>query len=158
MIALLIAGHSVLPGPVIAEEKKPDKPPEPNKADDKKKDEKKPDDKKPAEHQPDLPVSIGDYYDIPKMVVNLKTNSRRPEFLVLSMALQMEKETDREKMDKILPQLVSAFQEYLRELDASYLRGSMGMYRLKEELLLRASTVASPIIIKDALFKEILVK
>ena len=171
MFALALAGFFAVQNFAAGEEEKkdphaePGKPPEnkPDKKDagDKKKDEKKEekkDEKKPADAVPERPVSIGEYYDVPVLMANLKTDGRRPEFLVLTLTLQMEQESDREKVDKILPHIISSFQEYLRELDSQYLRGSMGTYKLREELLLRASTVASPIKIVNLFIKEILVK
>ena len=43
-------------------------------------------------------------------------------------------------------------------MKASDLYGSAGMYRLREEMLLRANTTLAPVKVKDVLFKEILVQ
>ena len=47
---------------------------------------------------------------------------------------------------------------YLRELRVDDLHGSAGIYRLKEELLRRVSVAAYPVLIRDVLFKEMLVQ
>jgi flagellar FliL protein len=38
------------------------------------------------------------------------------------------------------------------------LRGSAGMYRLREELLMRVTEAAQPIRVRDVLFQEMLVQ
>jgi flagellar FliL protein len=103
------------------------------------------------------PVSLGMYYDLPDLTVNL-ISTGRPIFLKISLSLQMGKEGDRAALDAHLPLLIDAFQAYLRELHVEDLRGSLGMYRLRGELLLRAAAVSSPIEINDVMFKEILVR
>ncbi len=104
------------------------------------------------------PVSIGMYYDLPVLLINLLTNGRPPVFLKISLSLQMAKAEDRATLDARLPLLIDAFQAFLRELHAEDLRGSMGMYRLRDELLLRAAAAASPVQINDVMFKEVIIK
>ena len=58
----------------------------------------------------------------------------------------------------MLPRIVDNFQVYLRELRLDDLRGSAGVYRLREELLARVNTAVRPAKIKDVLFKEMLVQ
>ena len=53
-----------------------------------------------------------------------------------------------------MPKIIDNFQTYLRELRIDDLKGSAGMYRLREELLIRVNAGAAPIKIKDVLFKE----
>ena len=50
------------------------------------------------------------------------------------------------------------FQTYLREMRPEELRGSAGMYRLREELLARANIAATPAKIIDVLFVEMLIQ
>ena len=47
---------------------------------------------------------------------------------------------------------------YLRELRAQDLSGSAGLFRLKEELLVRLNTSVAPAEVKDVLFREMLVQ
>jgi flagellar FliL protein len=53
---------------------------------------------------------------------------------------------------------MDAFQTYLRELRASDLEGSAGLYRLKEELTRRVNAAIAPHRIVAVLFKEIVVQ
>ena len=54
--------------------------------------------------------------------------------------------------------IVDSFQVYLRELRVADLKGSAGIYRLREDLLRRVNEAAQPVKINDVLFKEILVQ
>ncbi len=103
-------------------------------------------------------VSLGMYYQVPELMANLSTSAKKPVYLKMTISLQMAKESDRAQLDIRVPLLIDGFQNYLRELSAEDLSGSMGIYRLREELLIRASTIALPIEIKDVLFKEVLVR
>ena len=74
-----------------------------------------------------------------------------------------EKAVDRLQIDvarlpSVMPRIIDNFQVYLRELRIEDLRGSAGMYRLREELLLRVNASAAPAKIVDVLFKEMLVQ
>ena len=57
-----------------------------------------------------------------------------------------------------MPRVIDNFQTYLRELRIDDLKGSAGMYRLREELLVRVNAAAAPAKITDVLFKEMLVQ
>jgi len=57
-----------------------------------------------------------------------------------------------------MPRIIDNFQVYLRELRLEDLRGSAGMYRLREELLTRVVAAAQPVRVKDVLFKEMLIQ
>lgn len=54
--------------------------------------------------------------------------------------------------------MIDQFQVYLRELRVEDLQGSAGMYRLREELLIRVSAAVKPAKVSDILFKEMLVQ
>jgi flagellar FliL protein len=149
-------------GTAAEPEKKDGEPAKPEKAAEPAKPEKKGGDAAKPDAGPEMkngqPVSIGMYYDLPVLLINLKTTNKQPIFLKISLSLQMGKEENRATLDARLPLLIDAFQAFLRELHVEDLRGSMGMYRLREELLLRAAAAASPVEIDDVMFKEIIVK
>ena len=99
------------------------------------------------------------FYDLPDFLVNLNSaNSRRPNFLKLSVSLELESKEDTPRIAALLPRIVDNFQIYLRELRVEDLRGSDGIYRLREELLTRVATAAAPAKVSDVLFKEMLVQ
>ena len=97
------------------------------------------------------------FYDLQEILVNLNNGGGKSTFLKIRVSLELQK-ADIPKVESIMPRIVDNFQTYLRELRIDDLKGSAGMYRLREELLIRVSAAAAPTKIKDVLFKEILVQ
>ena len=98
------------------------------------------------------------YYPLGDMIVNLSGEGKRPNYLKVKVTLELANEKDSQLMDLIKPRIIDNFQVYLRELRIEDLRGSAGMYRLREELLMRVTEAAQPIRIRDVLFQEMLVQ
>jgi flagellar FliL protein len=98
------------------------------------------------------------FYPLGDLLVNLAGEGKHPNFLKVKVTLQLADEKDVPLMDAIKPRIIDNFQVYLRELRIEDLRGSAGMYRLREELLLRVTEAAQPVRIRDVLFQEMLVQ
>ena len=98
------------------------------------------------------------FYDLQELLVNLNSGGRKSSFLKIRVSLELASARDKAKMDTIMPRVIDNFQTYLRELRIADLRGSAGMYRLREELLIRVNAAAAPAKIKDVLFKEMLIQ
>ncbi len=98
------------------------------------------------------------YYPLGDMIVNLSGEGKRPNYLKVKVTLELADGKDSAVMDQIKPRIIDNFQVYLRELRIEDLRGSAGMYRLREELLMRVTEAAQPIRIRDVLFQEMLVQ
>ena len=98
------------------------------------------------------------FYDLQELLVNLNSGGRKSSFLKIRVSLELASARDKAKMDTIMPRVIDNFQTYLRELRIADLRGSAGMYRLREELLVRVNAAAAPAKIKDVLFKEMLIQ
>lgn len=99
------------------------------------------------------------FLDLPEIIVNLNsTAGRRTNFLKISISLEVESATEVVKLQALMPRIVDGFQVYLRELRVEDLRGSAGMYRLREDLLRRINEAARPVKISDVLFKEMLIQ
>src|SRR5690349_559536 len=111
--------------------------------------------KEQAAAQPAKPAV---FYNLPEMLVNLNTAGRRTSFLKISVSLELENATDIPRIEAVMPRIVDNFQIYLRELRVEDLRGSAGLYRLREELLSRVNNAAQPARVNDVLFKEMLVQ
>lgn len=100
----------------------------------------------------------GVFYELPEMLVNLTTTGKKLGFLKLRVSLEVSDEDEKAALDTVLPRIIDSFQIYLRGLRMEDLNGSAGLYRLREELLLRVNTAAAPTRVKDVLFKEMLVQ
>lgn len=98
------------------------------------------------------------FMDLPELLVNLNTGGRRTSFIKLKVTLEVDKKEFVPVIEKLMPRIVDSFQVFLRELKIEDLRGSVGMYRLREEMLLRVNASAAPAQVNDVLFKEILIQ
>jgi flagellar protein FliL len=100
----------------------------------------------------------GVFLDLPDLLVNLNSTGRKASFLKISISLDLEDQGDIIRIQAVMPRIIDNFQVYLRELRVEDLRGSGGIYRLREELLARVNAASSPVKVKDVLFKEMLVQ
>lgn len=98
------------------------------------------------------------YYDLPEMLVNLNTAGRKQSFLKIRVALELADGGDVPRVEQAMPRVVDQFQVYLRELRVEDLQGAAGMYRLREELLVRVGAAVKPAKVNDVLFREMLVQ
>ena len=98
------------------------------------------------------------YFSLGDQLVNLSGEGKHPNFLKVKISLELADEKDLPLMDALKPRIIDNFQVYLRELRIDDLRGSAGMYRLREELLMRVTEAAAPVRIRDVLFQEMLVQ
>jgi flagellar FliL protein len=98
------------------------------------------------------------YYDLPPFLVNLSTGTGKTSFLKMSVTLELKDEASKAVVDANKPRILDAFNAYLRELRASDLAGSAGIYRLREELIARINSTVKEGLVKDILFSEIIIQ
>jgi flagellar FliL protein len=98
------------------------------------------------------------FFELPEMLVNLNTGQRKSTFLKIKVSLELPNAEMIPRIQAIMPRIIDNFQVYLRELRLEDLKGSAGMYRLREELLTRVNAAANPATVNDVLFKEMLVQ
>jgi flagellar FliL protein len=99
------------------------------------------------------------FVDLPEVLVNLSNaGSDRTQYLKIKVVLELPEQKMIEQITPIMPRVMDAFQTYLRELRASDLDGSAGLYRLKEELTRRVNAAIAPSHVNAVLFKEIVVQ
>ena len=111
---------------------------------------------KQAEVHPAKPPS---FMDVPEMLVNLVgTPGERVQYLKVKVVLEVKEEKQVEAIKPTLPRVTDIFQTYLRELRASDLTGSVGLFRLKEELTKRVNVAVAPTPVTAVLFKEVVVQ
>lgn len=101
----------------------------------------------------------GPYFlEMPNQRVNLNSEGGPQTFLQLSVQLELKTESDKAKVESVMPRVIDQFQTYLRELRVRDLKGSAGIYRLQAELLNRVNAAAAPVEVQDVLFQEILIQ
>ena len=98
------------------------------------------------------------FYDLPEMLVNLSSGGNENTYLRIVVSLEIEDPTIAPQLDALMPSIVENFQLYLREVPVEDLNGSAGLYRLKEELLVRVIAAVQPLQIKDVLFRDMSVQ
>lgn len=100
------------------------------------------------------------FVDVKEMMVNLasEASQERPRFLKVKVALEVKDPKAVPEMQPLLPRVEDLFQVYLREMRASDLEGSGGIYRLREELLRRVNIALAPNRVDAVLFKEVIIQ
>lgn len=98
------------------------------------------------------------FYDLPEMLVDINTGARKRNFLKLRVSLELGSASDTAAVEAVMPRIIDNFQVYLRELRLEDLQGAGGIYRLREELLVRVNAAVRPAKVNDVLFKEMLVQ
>jgi flagellar FliL protein len=99
------------------------------------------------------------FVDLPDVLVNLAgSGADRTQYLKVKIVLELPDPTLVGQIQPLMPRVMDAFQTYLRELRATDLDGSAGLYRLKEELTRRVNVAVAPNKITAVLFKEIVVQ
>jgi len=98
------------------------------------------------------------FLEMPEIIANLNTGARRTSFLKLKARLELARAEDASKIQAAMPRILDMFQTYIREMRPEELRGSIGTYRLREELMARANLAAPPAQVRDVLFVEMIVQ
>ena len=98
----------------------------------------------------------GTYIEVPPMTVNLRSGDGKPRYLKLRIVLVTEDAANEDMINEKLPLILDGFQPFLRELRPEDLAGSAAVFRLKEEMLSRASRVAGPGVVTDVLIQDLI--
>ncbi|MDF2966178.1 MAG: flagellar basal body-associated protein FliL [Rickettsiaceae bacterium] len=98
------------------------------------------------------------FHDMDEILVNLNTDGKTVSFLKLTVTLDIQGKDNLDVVIKLTPRIKDVFQIYLREVRPSEMQGSAGLYRLREELLLRINKIIYPAKVNDILFKEVLIQ
>ena len=87
-----------------------------------------------------------------------KNSGERVQYLRVKVVLEVKEDKQAEAIKPSMPRVTDIFQTYIRELRASDLSGSAGLFRLKEELTRRVNMATAPTPVAAVLFKEIVVQ
>jgi len=111
----------------------------------------------PAEGEPAVAVDTTPpvFYDMPEIVIRL--DGGQGPYLKLATVLDLAPEHTPDEIKAIEPRLLDMMQTYLIELKPDDIKGTAGMYRVRQELLRRVNDVV-PGSTKDILFKTIILQ
>lgn len=98
------------------------------------------------------------YVDVPEIIANLNVSGKRPSYMKLHAKLEIATKADEAAVTAAMPRILDLFQTYLRDMRPEELRGSEGSYRLREELIDRATTASAPAHITNVLFLEMIIE
>jgi flagellar FliL protein len=98
------------------------------------------------------------YYNMPDMLVNLDSRGRKQSVLKMSVTIEVGSAEDLKAVEEKAPLVLDEFQVFLRETRVEDLRGSAGIYRIRQELLARIKPAVAPVKVRDVLFKELLIQ
>ena len=112
----------------------------------------------PAEDGKSVADNVAFFHELPEIIVNLNSKGRKRSVMKLRVSLEVASPGEIPKLEALMPRVIDNFQVYLRELRLDDLKGSAGMYRLREELLTRVNAAITPSKVRAVLFKEMLVQ
>jgi flagellar protein FliL len=98
------------------------------------------------------------FVDLPELLVNLNVSGRRLHFLKIAAALEVAGEDQAAIVRQFVPRILDSFHMYLRAITPEELQGAEGVYRIKEELLVRTNEAVRPAQVRDVLVREMLVQ
>jgi flagellar FliL protein len=99
------------------------------------------------------------FLDVPEVLVNLaNTPGERVQYLKVRIVLEVKDQPLVAQIQPTMPRVMDLFQTYMRELRPGDLNGSVGLFRLKEELTRRVNAAISPNQVNAVLFKEIIIQ
>lgn len=104
------------------------------------------------------------FLEVREMMVNLAPDAAqgpgadRARMLKFKVSLEVKDPKLITEIQPLMPRVEDTFQVFVRELRASDLEGSGGLYRLREELLRRVNYVVYPAKVDAVLFKELVVQ
>lgn len=93
------------------------------------------------------------YVDLEPMLINIRSADGQKHFLKVHLTLATTPEA-KEKIEAKMPAVIDAMQGFIRELRPEDLSGTSGMFRLKEELLVRAERSVGAGQVSDVLIQE----
>jgi flagellar FliL protein len=96
------------------------------------------------------------FVEMPPLVVNLRSADGSPRLIKLSASLVPVTAAGADKLKARMPLIVDRFQPFLRELRPEDLAGSAAVFRIKEELLLRANDAAGAGSVRDVLIQDLI--
>lgn len=96
------------------------------------------------------------YIEVPPMIVNLRSADGQARFLKLRFIVVAADPGKVEEIKQKLPVVLDALQPFLRELRPEDLNGSAAVFRVKEEMMSRATGVLGAGAVRDVLIQDLI--
>jgi flagellar FliL protein len=99
------------------------------------------------------------FLDLEEMTVNLRAGSENNlAWLRIKVVLEVKGQKNYDLIQKMTPKIMDLFQTYLKELKKSDLEGSFGIYKIKDEMIMRINIILAPAKIDNILFQEFILQ
>ena len=99
------------------------------------------------------------FVPLDEITVNLKHGvSQNMTWLRIKVTLEVQGKNNYDVVSQLTPKIVDIVQTYLKELRQSDLEGSFGIYKIKDEMMMRINTVLHPVRIEAILFQEMIIQ
>lgn len=98
------------------------------------------------------------FVDLPDLLLNLNVMGKRLRFLKVVTSVEVVNEEMAEIIRQMMPRILDNLHLYFRSVRPEELSGPDGVYRIKEDLLVRINDTIDPASIRDVLIKEMLVQ
>lgn len=100
------------------------------------------------------------FVEVREMVLNLSPDlpQDKTKYAKVRLALELKDAKVEEEVKPLMPRVEDALQVYMRELRASDITSSVGLFRLREELLRRINIALYPARVEAVLFKDVIVQ
>ena len=102
------------------------------------------------------------FLDMREMMLNLSPEGgggqERAKYAKLRITLELKDAKVEGEVKPLMPRVEDTLQVYMRELRPSDLSGSIGLYRLREELLRRVNVAVYPAKVEAVLFKDVILQ
>ncbi|NJO37067.1 MAG: flagellar basal body protein FliL [Rhizobiales bacterium] len=109
------------------------------------------------EQPPVMPANVV-FVDLPDLLLNLNVTGKRLRFLKVVTSLEVSSEEMAEVVRQMTPRILDNLHLYFRSVTPEELAGPDGVYRIKEDLLVRINDTIQPASVRDVLVKEMLVQ
>lgn len=94
------------------------------------------------------------FYDLPEISARLQNPAGEVQTLNFKLSIELSKVEDTQTVDNLLPRIKDAINAHIVELTPEEVRGSEGLYWLKEELLYRINLLTAPVKVNNLNFKS----
>ncbi len=112
----------------------------------------------PEEMEPPVMPTDIVFVDLPDLLLNLNVTGKRLRFLKVVASLEVASEEMAEIVRQMTPRILDNLHLYFRSVAPEELAGPDGVYRIKEDLLMRVNDTIQPAVVRDVLVKEMLVQ
>jgi flagellar protein FliL len=96
------------------------------------------------------------FVEVPAMVVNLRSGDGAARFIKIRLMLVPANAEKAPVITAHLPLVIDSYQPFLRELRPEDLAGSAAVFRIKEELLIRANAVIGTGSVREVLVQDLI--